>query len=195
MNANLIKVGFFLAYRQIKRANIWTTLLIVVVMTLTFLNLVVVNGVLVGLIESSLQAFRERGVGDLIITKLNQKNQIEKSQEILTILQNSPEVRIIATRYVGTGNINVDYRKKLRADERPNKIGATIVGINPDVEMSMNNLSKYLKEGRYLTSYDTDGILVGANLIYKYTPIENEAFQTLKNVDVGTKVKVTIGKN
>ncbi|MEI6490656.1 MAG: FtsX-like permease family protein [bacterium] len=195
MNANLIKVGFFLAYRQIKRANIWTTLLIVVVMTLTFLNLVVVNGVLVGLIESSLQAFRERGVGDLIITKLNQKNQIERSQEILTVLQNAPQVRLIATRYVGSGNINVDYRKKLRSDERPNKIGATIVGIDPDVELSMNNLSKYLKEGRYLTSYDTDGILVGANLIYKYTPIENASFQTLKNVGVGTKVKVSIGQN
>ncbi|MEI8062180.1 MAG: FtsX-like permease family protein [bacterium] len=195
MNSNLLKVGFFLAYRQVKRANIWTTLLIVIVMTLTFLNLVVVNGVLVGLIESSLQAFRDRGVGDLIITKLNQKNQIERSQEILTVLKSLPEVRIIAERYVGSGTINVDYRKRLRADERPNKIGATIVGINPDVEMSMTNLSKYLKEGRYLTSYDTDGILVGANLIYKYTPIENQAFQTLKNVELGTKVKVSIGQN
>jgi ABC-type lipoprotein release transport system permease subunit len=195
MNTNLLKVGFFLAYRQIKRANIWTTLLIVVVMTLTFLNLVVVNGVLVGLIQSSLQAFRERGVGDLIITKLNQKNQIEKSDEILTVLENSPQVRIIASRYVGSGTLNLDYRKKLRSDERPNKAPATIVGINPDVEMSMTNLSKYLKEGRYLTSYDTDGILVGANLVYKYTPIENASFQTLKNLEVGTKLKVTIGKN
>ena len=195
MNTNLLKVGFFLAYRQIKRANIWTTLLIVVVMTLTFLNLVVVNGVLVGLIQSSLQAFRERGVGDLIITKLNQKNQIEKSDEILTVLKNSPQVRIIASRYVGSGTLNLDYRKKLRSDERPNKAPATIVGINPDVEMSMTNLSKYLKEGRYLTSYDTDGILVGANLVYKYTPIENASFQTLKNLELGTKLKVTIGKN
>lgn len=195
MKSNLVKVGFFLAYRQIKRANFWTTLLIVVVMTLTFLNLVVVNGVLVGLIQSSLQAFRERGVGDLIITKLNQKNQIEKSNEILTILENSPQVRVIASRYIGSGSLNLDYRKKLRADERPNKAPATIVGINPDVEMSMTNLSKYLKEGRYLTSYDTDGILVGANLVYKYTPIENEAFVTLKNLEVGTKLKVTIGKN
>ncbi len=84
-------------------------------MTLTFLNLVVVNGVLVGLIESSLQAFRERGVGDLIITKLNQKNQIERSQDILTVLQNAPQVKIIATRYVGSGNLNADYLKKLRS--------------------------------------------------------------------------------
>ncbi len=195
MNTNLIKVGFFLAYRQVKRANIWTTLLIVAVMTLTFLNLVVVNGVLVGLIESSLQAFRERGVGDLIITKLNQKNQIERSQDILTVLQNAPQVKIIATRYVGSGNLNADYLKKLRSDEVPNKTPATIVGINPDVEMAMTNLSKYLIEGRYLTNYDTDGILIGANLDYKYTPIDNAAFQTLKNIKAGDKMKVTIGQN
>lgn len=195
MNTNLIKVGFFLAYRQVKRANIWTTLLIVAVMTLTFLNLVVVNGVLVGLIESSLQAFRERGVGDLIITKLDQKNQIEKSDEIITVLQNLPQVRLIATRYLGSGTLNLDYRKKLRSDEKPNKAPAQIVGIDPDAEIAMNDLSKYIKEGRYLTSYDTDGILIGANLVYKYTPIENAAFSTLKNIETGTKLKISIGGN
>ena len=59
-NKNSRRVGLFLAYRQIKRASLWTTSLIIAVMTLTFLNLVVVNGVLVGLIESSVQAQRER---------------------------------------------------------------------------------------------------------------------------------------
>ena len=44
-----IKVGWFLAKRELKRANIWTTTLIVLVMTLTFLNLIVVSGILVGL--------------------------------------------------------------------------------------------------------------------------------------------------
>ena len=54
-----LKLGFFLAVRQIRRSNKATTALIIFVMTLTFLNLVVVRGVLVGLIEGVSQVYRE----------------------------------------------------------------------------------------------------------------------------------------
>ena len=46
-----IKVGFFLAKREILNANKWSTILIIFIMTLTFLNLIVVRGILVGLVE------------------------------------------------------------------------------------------------------------------------------------------------
>lgn len=35
-----IRVGMFLGIRQLRRANIWTTALIVFIMMLTFLNMV-----------------------------------------------------------------------------------------------------------------------------------------------------------
>jgi hypothetical protein len=40
-----LRVGFFLATRQLRRSNPWSTSLIVFVMILTFLNLVVVSGI------------------------------------------------------------------------------------------------------------------------------------------------------
>ena len=46
-----LRIGFFLAIRQIKRASLWTTGLIVFVMVLTFLNLVVLSGILVGIVQ------------------------------------------------------------------------------------------------------------------------------------------------
>jgi hypothetical protein len=63
-----VKVGWFLARRDIQRANIWTTLLITLVMTLTFLNLVVVSGILVGLIQGSEDAEKKYSIGDLVIS-------------------------------------------------------------------------------------------------------------------------------
>src|SRR3989344_5081772 len=53
-----VKLGFFLALRQVKHSNKATTALIIFVMTLTFLNLVVVRGVLVGLIQSTIKTPR-----------------------------------------------------------------------------------------------------------------------------------------
>ena len=38
------KIGSFLAYRQVKRSSPATTILIIFVMVLTFLNLVVISG-------------------------------------------------------------------------------------------------------------------------------------------------------
>ncbi len=192
---NIYRVGFFLAYRQVKRASLWTTMLIIAVMTLTFLNLVVVNGVLVGLIQSSIQAQKERGTGDIVISKLQQKNQIEKSEEILNVLRGLDTVKFVSAKYTASGNLNADYRRKLRQDESPNKVPATVVGIDPIVENSITGVSKYVIEGAYLQENDTDGILIGANLLYKYTPIETAGFQTLKDVKIGQRVKLTINGN
>ncbi len=192
---HVYKVGFFLAYRQVKRASLWTTILIIAVMTLTFLNLVVVNGVLVGLIQSSIQAQKERGTGDIIISKLQQKNQIEKSEDILNVLHGISDVRFVSPKYMGSAILNADYRRKLRQDEVPNKVAATIVGVNPLIDNSITGISKYVVEGAYLQDNDTEGILVGANFLYKYTPIETAGFQTLKDVKIGQKIKVTVGNN
>ena len=194
-NLNIWRVGFFLSYRQIKRANIWTTILIVTVMALTFLNLVVVNGVLVGLIQGSVEAHRTRGTGDIAITKLTQKTEIENTTDILNVLSSLPQVKDVATRYTGSGSINADYRRKLRQDETPNRVAGTIAGIDPLNEDKINGLSRYIVEGSYLQENDTDGIILGATLLYKYTPVESAGFQTLKNIKIGDRLKITVGKN
>jgi ABC-type lipoprotein release transport system permease subunit len=188
-------VGSFLAYRQIKRASIWTTALIIAVMTLTFLEVVVINGVLVGLIQSSIEAQRERGTSDVVINKLDQKNEIENSADIIRVAESLPQVEAVSYHYVGGGKLNADYRRKLRNDEKPNEVPLTIGGIDPVSENGITNLSKYIIEGNYLQEGDTDGILIGANALYKYTPIEVTGFSTLKNVEIGQRIKVTVGKN
>src|SRR5690606_15294870 len=62
------RVGFFLGIKQIKRASIWTTILIVFIMMLTFLNLVGVSGILVGLFEGAVIANRNQYTGDVFIS-------------------------------------------------------------------------------------------------------------------------------
>src|SRR6185436_925408 len=93
-----IKIGFFLAIRQIRRANKWTTGLIVGVMVLTFLNLVVVSGILVGLIEGSIAAYHAQYTGDVIISSLNNKAYIEGSPNIVNILKGMNEVESFSSR-------------------------------------------------------------------------------------------------
>ena len=67
---NSLKVGFFLAIREIKKSSILANGLIIMVMMLTFLNLMVGRGVLIGLPEGATNSFKTQYAGDLIITKL-----------------------------------------------------------------------------------------------------------------------------
>jgi len=58
-------------------------------MVLTFLNLVVVSGLLVGLIAGSFQQFRESYSGEVIITSAPQRGYIENSPALVSFLRKS----------------------------------------------------------------------------------------------------------
>jgi len=100
-----IRVGFYLATRQLRRASLWTTGLIVFVMLLTFLNLVVVTGILVGLIEGINESYRTQYTGDVILSELATKNYIQDTPSIIAFLKTLPQVSMVTERYQSGGTI------------------------------------------------------------------------------------------
>jgi len=190
-----VKLGFFLAFRQIRRSNKTTTALIIFIMTLTFLNLVVVRGVLVGLIQGVVDVQKEIYFGDLFISVPNKKDFIENSPNIIEIVKNLPWTESYTARYTYGGKIEGTYKEKVNYTDKAYEAGATIAGINPEMEDKVSHLSSKVVEGSYLTSDDADSVLIGAYLLKKYLEIESSAFQTLENVDVGSKVRLTIKGN
>ena len=190
-----LKVGFFLALRQIKRSNKATTALIIFVMTLTFLNLVVVRGVLVGLIEGSIKVYREYSTGEVFISKLPKKNYIEDSPRIVATIRNLPWVQSFSPRYLESGTVEADYKSKVRQTDDPNQAGGVIAGINPISEESTTHLSSKVVEGEFLSPSDTEYILLGSSLLKKYVPVDSASFSFLENVGPGSKVRVSVGGN
>jgi ABC-type lipoprotein release transport system permease subunit len=185
------RIGFFLALRQIRRASIWTTSLIVFVMVLTFLNLVVVSGVLVGLIQGSVDANRVHYTSDVVLSNLPKKDYIEQTPKILSIVSALPEAEAYTARYIQGGTIEANYKNAAK-EEDVETAGSSFVGIDPVAENKVTNLSKFIVEGKYLEPGDYDQIMIGANLLKKYLPIESPGFTTLSNVEVGDKVRIKI---
>jgi ABC-type lipoprotein release transport system permease subunit len=186
-----IRIGFFLALRQIRRASVWTTSLIVFVMVLTFLNLVVVSGVLVGLIEGSVEANRVHYTSDVVLSNLSKKDYIEQSPKILSIVSALPEAESYTARYIQGGTVETGYKQAAK-EEDIESAGSSFVGIDPVAENNVTNLSKFIVEGKYLEAGDYDQIMIGANLLKKYLPIESPGFTTLSDVNIGDKVRVKI---
>lgn len=190
-----IRVGWFLAKRDIKRANKWTTLLIVAVMMFTFLNLVVVSGILVGLIEGSENSAKNYGSGDVVISAFLNKPYIQNTPEIIEIVKTMPGYKSHTVRYTSSARVESNYRTTIKPGDLRDGAGGVLTGIDPIQEEAFSGISKFVIRGSYLEPTDFDSVLIGKNLLYEFTPIESPGFQTLKNVNIGDKIKVTVGQN
>lgn len=189
-----LRVGFFLALRQLKRSNPWTTLLIICVMILTFLNLVVLSGILVGLIEGAVGAVREHYTGDVIITAPREKGFIENSPRVIQTVQSFPEVASFSARYTEMGTAEANYQTPGRITDIPERVSTTFAGIDPKSEDATTNIKDLLVEGEYIDENDFDQVVIGALLLRKYLDFESELFVTLENVEIGDKIRVQIGE-
>lgn len=185
-----IKIGFFLANRQVRRASKWTTGLIIFVMVLTFLNLTVVSGVLVGLIDSSIKAQRQYQTSDVFITTLDKKDYIENSANIIEMIKALPELSMYSARYAEGGTMEANYKLNTKTTDK--EIGSAVfMGIDPDVENRLTGISKFMVEGSYIEPDDYDKVMVGSLFVKKYSPVENQGFTAI-NVSAGDKIRVTI---
>ena len=144
-----VRVGWFLALRQLRRGNRWTTLLIIFVMCLTFLNLVVVSGILVGLIAGAEEAVRQRYTSDVLVSSLTKKTYIGQSQEVIANARRLPGVENLTARYVDGATVESNYATKTRQTDLSEEAGTVAVGIDPRAEDAVTHLSDLVIEGEY----------------------------------------------
>lgn len=161
-------------------------------MVLTFLNLVVVSGILVGLIEGSIRQWQEEYTSDIIISELDQKDYIENSDNVIGIVSNISDVKAVSPRYTAGASLEANYQTKTER-EKPNTASGQIYGIDPTAEDAVTQLGGKMLEGEYLTPQDYDQVLLGYFMLSQYVPIDSPNFSALKNVGVGSKIRLTVG--
>src|SRR5437016_2338028 len=124
-----LRVGSFLAIRQV-RANKGTTALIIVVMTLTFLDLLVVSGLMVGIVQGLRSERQHFYTSDILLTNFDRQNSISNSPDILTAIQALPEVLSVSPRYIMAGRIEANYQEVTGTKNHPDTILANVTGLD-----------------------------------------------------------------
>ncbi len=189
---NSIRLGIFLAIRSIKHSSKWVTVFTVLVIYLLFLAVMVISGILVGLIQGSEVAFKEKYLGGVIISPLAKKNTIERSTEIINILNSIEGVEGISARYVASGNLEANYKTR-KSDDIANKKSLSVRGIDPEDEEMVTKLSENIIEGEYLKKEDASRyILVGKDVLAKYSIVADVDDSALRDVGPGTTVRLQI---
>lgn len=193
-----LRVGWFLARRQIMRSSKGTTALIIFIMALTFLNLVVVSGLLVGLISGSVQAFRESYSGEVIITSAQGRNYIENSPALIGFISAHPRVEHYSARYGQGVQVLGTLSDLPEKNTRANQIGINLIGISPSQEEEVTHFSRFLLSGAMLEDGDDGYALIGANMVRKYSSFADAnipGLDLLDDIDIGSRVRVSISAN
>ncbi|MDI9354728.1 MAG: FtsX-like permease family protein [Cyanobium sp. MAG06] len=160
-------------------------------MVISFLNLVVISGILQGLIEGNIRGFRTKYLGDLIISRLDKENKINNVSQIYSILNNNPLVENYNFSYRYSGKIEANYKNK-KTEDSANERQTSLIGINPSREDKFSNLSENIIEGEYLQDGDSGYVLLGYNMISKYSVIKDADPTVLRDIEPGSKVKIKV---
>ncbi len=193
-----IRVGWFLAIRSIRHSSKWTTGLIIFIMVLTFLNLVVVSGLLVGLIAGSVEQFRESYSGEVIVTPPPRQEYIENSPQLISFLEHDPKVLAISPRYTAGVQVLGTLSDLPNKGERTNRIGIQLAGIDIAAEEQVTGFSRFVRYGEMLTSGEEGYALIGANMLKKYSSFADAnipGLDLLSDVEVGSRVRVTLSRS
>lgn len=190
---NTIRLGFFLAIRQIIRTSKWTTVSIVFIMMLTFLNLVATSGFLVGIVEGSARGFKEQWTGDLMIVNRNEKQYIEHTSDIESVISSFPIISSYTKRIVSGVKIEANWWEK-RKEEDANVVSNQIAGVDPVTEEETTHLSRQIVEGEWLKPGDSRGIVIGSGYLKEYSRVA-DLVALLHDVHPGTIVRVTVSGN
>ena len=189
---NAARLAFFLAVRYVTRTTLWQTLLVICVMTLTFLNLVVVSGVLVGLMDGSLQGYQRYYSGDLLVSKLPEKEYIERASAVASILSTQDTIAAFAPRIIEGGTLEANYLASVsQPNILPDRVGVSISGMDLRNELAVADVRERLVEGEFLHERDTTGIVIGARLLDRYFPAET-GLLTISGVYPGDKVRLSV---
>lgn len=186
-----LKLAMFLAYKSIFKGNRWALVLIILVMSLSFANLLLTPSILLGVTETLNRQQVETLYGHILIDPPNDEYYLSRASQIQSAVAQVSGVHGVATRLNYSALIEYEWRYNYSHSERVVKSGTwPIVGIEPDREIEVTSIHQHLVAGSYLETGDRDHILLGVEIAGGEIA-ESAPFQTLQGANVGDTVRVT----
>lgn len=183
------RTAFFIAYKSIVRGRKGTLALILLILSLSFFNMMFIPGVFSGLLNTITGLLTSSSTSDIVVTPQLEpvpKSFIQNETQLQAQIRTIPGILGTARTYLTAGSIAFDKEK----NGVYKTVSAQIIGIDPSTVDDALSLKQYLVAGQFLTDSDTDKILLPAALAGGYDlPVPSD----LGGAKVGDKVNVVYG--
>jgi len=180
-----LKISFFLASKSIARSNKGTLVLIILIMTLTSINLVFTSSILLGIVDTMNRQAIDNLFGNIVIEPEKGENYIKQTESIQDLINAVPGVVGSSAHYISGAILSYSKSK----NGKDTKSGGWLVkSINPKEEMGVTKIHQAIIAGEYLDKIDLNKIILGKEISGEYGAHLKQ--QSLGGVKVGDKIKV-----
>ncbi len=179
--------AFFLAYKTITQGNKSTAILLVCILSFSFLNILFITGILGGLGSSITEGVRTTATGDIQVRPQEEptkKDFIENQDIVRAQIETIPGVTATVRRYSVNGSFAYDKEK----DGKYTYVSANVNGIDIDEESGVFKTAETIIEGRMFNPLRKDEIVLGSGLAGGGS---GPSDRDLGGVTIGDKVLVT----
>ncbi len=184
-----LKLAFFLAFKSIIRGNRWALVLIMLVMSLSFANLILTPSILSGVTKAMDSQQVDTVFGNIVIDPAQNKYYLEQTSAIEKQVAKVPGVAAVSSHLNGGALFEYGWQDKLSPQDRGDSGTWQVIGIDPQHEAGITTIYKHIIEGSYLGPDDRDQIVLGVEIAGG--PLaQAPSFQTL-GVHVGDSVRLT----
>ena len=183
------KTAFFIAYKSITQGRKSTLALMVLILSLSFFNMMFVPGVFSGLLNAILAVEINTATSHIIVSPQQNplpKEFISNQGQLQANIQTIPGVIASTRTYLTAGSISYDKNK----DGVYKTVSASVIGIDPTQSQKVLSLPHYLVAGQFLSDSDTDQIIISEGIAGGYNLPEPT---DLGGARVGDKVNVVYG--
>ena len=185
-----LKVALFLAWKSIVKGNRWALIFIILVMSLSFVNLTFTSSILSGVTDTLDEQMVNNLLANVVIDPPEDEYYIDRAHQSEEKLKQVPGVTGVATHLNSSAFIEYQWREKESPSDKGKSGTWNVIGIDPQQEMNVTTIHEHIIEGSYLAEGDRDEIVLGID-IAGGEGAQVSSHLTLGGVKVGDKVRLT----
>jgi putative ABC transport system permease protein len=175
------RIPLFLILRHLRRTNKWTLALIIFLLSIAFINLIFINSLFNGVIESNNRQIISFRTGNITMGPANGNEYIQDSDGVTRQVESVSGVKAAAPETDVPGSLQFDGAKG----------DYSITAIEPEKEKRVTDVSKKMVSGSYLEPRDLDGIIVGDEIAGNKT--NGARHLSFSGVKVGDRLTLIMG--
>jgi len=181
--------AFFLAFSALRKGNRWALALIILVMALSFTNLIFVSSILTGVTATLDQQLIDTQVAHVVIDPAKDDYYFDDADAIASRVRQIEGVTGAAVHLDNAAFFEYLWKEKENPDDRGRSGNWPVIGIDPVREAGVTVISDRLIAGEYLSPGDRDQIVIGVE-VAGGPEAQSAEYDTLGGVGIGDSLRV-----
>ena len=185
-----LKLALFLAFKSIIKGNRWALVLIILVMSLSFANLLLTPSILSGVTNTLNRQQIDTLYGNIVIDPPPTEHYLSRASLIEKKIEQIPGVTGVSAHLNSSAFIEYQWKEKDSPSDKGESGTWSVIGIDPTREIDVTTIHEHIIQGSYLDSNDRDEIVLGVE-IAGGDRAQTAEFLTLQGVRIGDEVRLT----